>query len=103
MDKGLRNKKIKRMRAFLGAAIIVGGLCLLQYVRANGHRLTVSVPHGGWVVVSNGYCVPPFTTGEYVHFDCFTLSDRPSVSYCKWFSTTTQTVKIRGGDTYLAF
>jgi hypothetical protein len=44
LKRGLRNKKIKRMGAFVGAAIIVGGLCLLQYVRANGYRLYVSVP-----------------------------------------------------------
>ena len=91
------------MGAFLGAALFVGGLGLLQYVRANGNRLYVSVPTGGWVVVSNGYCVPPLIIGEYVHFDCFTLSDRPSVSYCKLFRVTTQTIKVRGGDTYLAF
>jgi len=91
------------MGAFLGAAIIVGGLCLLQYVRANGYRLYVSVPPGGWVVVSNGYCVPPLVAGGFVNFDCFTLSERPSVTYYKSFRVTTQTIKVRGGETYLAF
>jgi hypothetical protein len=101
---------VSKPRKSVRKIIVLSSFCLLAtlavyliYVRANGNKMYVSVPLGGWVFVSNGYCVPPLITGEYATFDCFSLSGRPSVTYVRLFIAKTQTVKIRGGDLYLAF